>query len=80
MPSGMRSMCGIDCTRCKTFRATAGDDDGLCGEVQAYYKEIGIDIAIEDLRCCGCGSQAQMARLRRLPLPEMRQGKGPCLL
>ena len=60
MESGMRSMCGIDCTCCQTFRATVNNDDGMRREIQKYYKEIGIDIEKKDLRCLGCRSDKQM--------------------
>ena len=72
----MNSMCGIDCTRCKTFRATLGNDDGTRREVQAYYREIGIDIELEDLHCLGCGSNEQMPACAGCPYRKCGEEKG----
>jgi len=76
MPSGMKSMCGIDCTHCQTFRATLSNDDGIRKEVQAYYKEIGIDIAINDLCCHGCRSDRQMPACAGCPYRRCGKEKG----
>jgi hypothetical protein len=70
------SCCGIDCTCCQTFRATVNNDDETRRGVQAYYKEIGIDIAIEDLHCRGCHSDEQMPACAGCPYKKCGQEKG----
>ena len=72
----MISHCGIDCTRCQTFRATASGDDALRGEIQQYYKEIGMDIAIQDLHCRSCHSEEQMPACASCPYKKCGQAKG----
>ncbi|MDR2686870.1 MAG: DUF3795 domain-containing protein [Oscillospiraceae bacterium] len=72
----MISWCGIDCTRCQTFRATDSADDELRGEIQKYYKEIGIDIAIRDLSCRGCRSDETMPACAGCPYKKCGKAKG----
>jgi len=72
----MISHCGIDCTRCQTFHATAGNDDALRREIQQYYKEIGMDIAMQDLHCRGCHSEEQMPTCAGCPYKQCGQAKG----
>ena len=76
MPCGMRAMCGIDCTYCRTFRATANNGDGMRREIQKYYKEIGIDIEIKDLRCRGCGSDEMMPACAGCPYLKCGKERG----
>jgi len=72
----MKSMCGIDCACCKTFRATANNDDGMRREIQQYYKELSIDIEIKDLRCLGCGSGEMMTACAGCPYRKCCEEKG----
>jgi len=60
IPNIMVCWCGIDCTRCKTFRATIDGDYETRVEVKKYYEEIGINIEIADLNCLGCRSDEMM--------------------
>lgn len=76
MPHEMKAMCGIDCTRCKTFRATIDNDDGMRREIQTYYRKIGIDIEIKDLRCHGCQSDKQMPACAGCPYRNCGKEKG----
>jgi len=74
----MVCMCGIDCSRCRAFRATAeGDGGGEAREVVAgYYKEIGHDIAAEDIRCFGCRSGEMMPGCAECPYLKCGKSKG----
>jgi len=72
----MKAMCGIDCACCKTFRATMDNDIQAREEIRQYYKEIGHDIALEDLRCLGCGSDEMMPACAGCPYLKCGKERG----
>ena len=68
--------CGIDCTRCRTFRATLNNDDEMRKVIQKYYEEIGSTIEIKDLYCLGCRSDEIMLACSGCPYMKCGKEKG----
>ena len=51
----MIACCGLDCSQCGAFKATAGDDDDLRRRTaEEWSKMFGSKIAPEDINCTGC--------------------------
>lgn len=42
IPNIMICWCGVDCTRCQTFRATIKNDDAMREAVKTYLKKLDI--------------------------------------
>ena len=76
IPNIMICWCGIDCTRCRTFRATLNDDDEMRKIIKKYYQEIGIDMDIKDLYCLGCRSDEIMSACAGCPYMKCGKEKG----
>ncbi|MDD3925641.1 MAG: DUF3795 domain-containing protein [bacterium] len=57
MDKDMLAFCGLDCTKCDAFIATAGNDDALRAKVAAEWaKAYNVPIQPEDINCTGCRS------------------------
>lgn len=53
----MIAFCGLDCTKCEAFIATARNDDALRGEVAKKWAETyNAPITPEYIHCTGCRS------------------------
>jgi len=76
IPNIMICWCGIDCTRCKTFRATINDDNEMRKTVKGYYEEIGNNIEIKDLNCFGCRSDDMLSGCAGCPYMKCGKEKG----
>lgn len=76
IPNIMICWCGIDCTNCRTFRATISNDDDMRKVVKNYYEEIGHNIEIEDLFCLGCRSDEIMSGCAGCPYMKCGKEKG----
>lgn len=76
IPNIMICWCGIDCTRCQTFRATINNDDSMCEAVKMYYEEIGHNIETKDLFCLGCRSDDIMSACAGCPYMKCGKEKG----
>ena len=76
IPNIMVCWCGIDCTRCRIFRATIENDDEIRKVVKEYYKAIGYDIEIKDLYCLGCRSDDIMPECSGCPYMKCGKEKG----
>lgn len=76
IPNVMVCWCGIDCTRCRTFRATVYNDEGAREAASAYYQGIGQAVAMEDIHCFGGHSDEVMAACAGCPYMRCGQGKG----
>jgi hypothetical protein len=51
----MTAYCGIDCSKCGAFIATATNDDALRAKTSAEWsKAYGVEIAPETINCTGC--------------------------
>jgi hypothetical protein len=47
--------CGIDCSKCGAYLATAANDDALRAKTSAEWsKAYGVEIAPETINCTGC--------------------------
>jgi hypothetical protein len=53
----MIGYCGIDCTKCEAFIATANDDNLLRAKIAAQWaKEYNAPITVDQINCTGCKS------------------------
>jgi len=53
----MLAYCGIDCSECPAFKATANDDDDLRQQTaKDWSKMFNAEIKAEDINCKGCKS------------------------
>lgn len=76
IPNIMVCYCGVDCARCRTFRATIDNDDEARKTVKAFYEEIGCKIEIKDLNCFGCRSDETMSACADCPYMKCGKEKG----
>ena len=76
IPNIMICWCGIDCTRCRTFRATINNDDEMRKVIKKYYEELEIYIELKDLYCLGCRSDEIMSACRGCPYMKCGKEKG----
>ena len=76
IPNIMVCWCGIDCSRCRTFRATINNDDEMRKTVKGYYEEIGYNVEIKDLNCLGCRSDEMMPGCAGCPYMKCGKEKG----
>ena len=76
IPNTMICWCGIDCMRCRTFRATLNNDDEMRKTIKIYYEEIGSNIEIRDLYCLGCHSDEIMPACFGCPYMKCGKEKG----
>jgi len=76
MPNPLICWCGMDCSRCKTFRATLSDDDALRREVQQHYADIGVAVTLDSLHCLGCRSDEMMQACAECPYMRCGKQKG----
>lgn len=76
IPNIMICWCGIDCARCRTFRATVNGDEQMRKAAQGYYEGIGHNIEIEDLHCLGCRSDDMMSACAGCPYMKCGKEKG----
>jgi len=53
----MLGYCGLDCSKCGAFLATAANDDALRAKTsQEWSKAYNVDIPPESINCTGCAS------------------------
>jgi len=76
IPNIMVCYCGIDCTRCRTFRATINNDNEMRELVKTYYEEIGSIIEVKDLNCLGCRSDKMLSACAGCPYMKCGKEKG----
>ena len=68
----MIACCGLDCSQCGAFKATAADDDAMRRQIaEEWSKTFGHPIAPEDINCTGCRGTG--ARLNYCDVCEIRK-------
>jgi hypothetical protein len=72
----MTAYCGIDCERCRVFRATVDGDGEQRSLAAQYYAEMGIPVSESELRCRGCRSEERMAGCGGCPYRKCGIEKG----
>jgi hypothetical protein len=74
--SEMIAYCGLDCSRCPTYRATQNDDDIARAKTAALYAEkFGLVFQPEEINCDGCRTSAG----RQLGYCRVCEIRGCCL-
>ncbi|WP_456385089.1 DUF3795 domain-containing protein [Desulfolithobacter sp.] len=66
----MIACCGLDCTRCETYRATRDDDDRKRTEIAAKWSvRYRCDLTAADINCTGCkGKGARFSFCGQCPI------------
>jgi hypothetical protein len=82
----MIACCGLDCTQCEAFIATATNDDTLRAKVAGEWtKAYNVDIQTDDINCTGCHSSGvkvlfceRMCAVRKCALSRGYTTCAPC--
>jgi len=57
MGGKMTGYCGLDCSECGAFKATAANDDAMRRDIaKEWSKTFGHDVTPESINCTGCAS------------------------